>query len=423
MTARTKYVLQAGYNSSGITVRQFDVTVEKAKYITKLEVIDLPNKLDYAKGYIGSLDYSGLAVKATWSDSTTTIGEYRPYALCFEDEIADIDSSSTAETGIVKISCGEAETEFKVNLIDDLVLKMEVVKTHRYIENSNGSYFTDYNGGRYFHYNTYDTIKVYFKDGTTGTLSPYTYLNGYYPSYKDDQDKNHWSVGSVNYYTVTYLGHSISVPVTIEPSPVESISVISGTSKRYIENVDGYNDSKYISETGEYDDFYKYRFEKSDVYDAVIQINYTNGKSKTARLGDKVDGYYFDIEEDQYTDHWKLGSDNYVTVSYMGKETKLPITIIANPVDHIEVISAPSRIYYYGDEAFGDYDSGDDYYYFNTTDPTGLTVKVYIKTALQSNLPLKTAMNTESLTDTIMKFRAHGAPATEELPILSVVTE
>lgn len=390
MTAGTKYILRAGYNSSGITVRQFDVTVEKAKYITKLEVIDLPNKLDYAKGYIGSLDYSGLAVKATWSDGTTTIGEYRSYELCFEDEIADIDSSSTEETGIVKISCNEAETEFKVNLIDDLVLKMEVVKTHRYIENSNGYYSTDYNtGGHYFHYNTYDTIKVYFKDGTTGTLSPYTYLNGYYPSYKDDQDKNHWTVGSVNYYTVTYLGHSISVSVTIEPSPVESISVISGTSKRYIENAYGYNDSKYISETEGYDHFYKYRFEKSDIYDAVIQINYTNGKSKTARLGDKVDGYYFDIEEDQYTDHWKLGSDNYVTVSYMGKETKLPITVIANQVDHIEVISAPSRIYYYGDEAFGDYDSGDDYYYFNTTDPTGLTIKVYYKNGNSKQFTLK----------------------------------
>lgn len=389
MTAGTKYILRAGYNSSGITVRQFDVTVEKAKYITKLEVIDLPNKLDYAKGYIGDPDYNGLAVKATWSDGTTTIGEYRPYALCFEDEIADIDSYSTAETGIVKISCDEAETEFKVNLIDDLVLKMEVVKTHRYIENSNGRYWTDYNGGRYFHYNTYDTIKVYFKDGTTGILSPHTYLNGYYPSYKDDQDKNHWTVGSVNYYTVTYLGHSVSVPVTIEPSPIESINVISGTSKRYIENVDGYNDSKYISETGEYDYFYKYRFEKSDVYDAVIQINYTNGKSKTARLGDKVDGYYFDIEEDQYTDNWKLGSDNYVTVSYMGKETKLPITVIANPVNHIEVISTPSRIYYYGNEAFGDYDSGDDYYYFNTTDPTGLTVKVYYKSGTSKQFTLK----------------------------------
>lgn len=148
------------------TVRQFDVTVEKAKYITKLEVIDLPNKLDYAKGYIGDPDYNDLAVKATWSDGTTTIGEYRPYALCFEDEIADIDSYSTAETGIVKISCDEAETEFKVNLIDDLVLKMEVVKTHRYIENSNGRYWTDYNGGRYFHYNTYDTIKLRFTSKT-----------------------------------------------------------------------------------------------------------------------------------------------------------------------------------------------------------------------------------------------------------------
>lgn len=385
MKAGTAYILETGYSDSSKT-GSFNITVEKAKAITKLEITALPDRMNYIKGFVTNyIAYDGLTLKATWSDGRTATKKCYSSYLEFDDEIVRFDFSSTDEDGTVKISCGSAATQLKFRLKENPVVGLEVVSVggHRYIENCDGSYNTRYNPNtgseeRYFNYNFYPeaTIKVNYKNGSSKTVGLYEYLDGYTVSCRDDQYENHWKVGSDNYYTVTYLGHSVSVPVTIEPSPIESIKVISGTSKRLIENVDGWEATCYPS-TGAAETFFYYDYDGKDVSDAVIQINYTNGTFKTAHIGDYVDGFRIDVSDDQYNNHWKLGSDNYVTVSYMGKETKLPITVIANPVDHIEVISAPSRVYYYGDEAFGDYYPEDNSYHFYPTDLTGLTVKVY----------------------------------------------
>ena len=278
MKAGTAYILETGYSDSSKT-GSFNITVEKAKAVTKLEITALPYRMDYVKGFVTShIEYDGLTLKATWSDGRTATKECYGSYLEFDDEIVRFDFSSTDEDGIVKISCGSAATQLKFRL---------------------------------------------------------------------------------------------------KENPVVGLEVASVSEHRYIENCDGYMASYYNYETEKSEYFYRYHFYSSDVSDAVIQINYTNGTFKTARIGDYVDGFRIDVSDDQYNNHWKRGSDNYVTVSYMGKETKLPITVIANPVDHIEVISAPSRVYYYGDEAFGDYYPEDNSYHFYPTDLTGLTVKVY----------------------------------------------
>lgn len=278
MKAGTAYILETGYSDSSKT-GSFNITVEKAKAVTKLEITALPYRMDYVKGFVtNNIEYDGLTLKATWSDGRTATKECYGSYLEFDDEIVRFDFSSTDEDGTVKISCGSAATQLKFRLKENPVVGLEIANVGEH---------------------------------------------------------------------------------------------------RYIENCDGYMASYYNYETGKSEYFYRYHFYSSDVSDAVIQINYINGTFKTARIGDYVDGFRIDVSDDQYNNHWKLGSDNYVTVSYMGKETKLPITVIANPVDHIEVISAPSRVYYYGDEAFGDYYPEDNSYHFYPTDLTGLTVKVY----------------------------------------------
>lgn len=385
MKAGTTYILEAGYND-GSKTGSFNITVEKAKAVTKLEITALPYRMDYVKGVVtNNIEYDGLTLKATWSDGRTATKECYGSYLEFDGESVSFNFSSTDEDGIVKISCGSAATQLKFRLKENPVVGLEVVSVgeHRYIENCDGSYNTRYNPNtgleeRFFNYNFHPkaTIKVNYKDGSSKTVGLYEYLDGYTVSCRDDQYENHWKVGSDNYYTVTYLGRSVLVPVTIERSPIESIKVISGTSKRLIENVDGWEATRYPG-PGAAETFFYYDYAGKDVSDAVIQINYKSGPPKTAHIGDVVDGFGIYVDDDQYNNHWKLGSDNYLTVSYMGKETKLPITVIANPVDHIEVVSAPSRVYYYGDEAFGDYYPENNSYHFYPTDLTGLTVKVY----------------------------------------------
>lgn len=396
MQAGTTYILEAGYND-GSKTGSFNITVEKAKTVAKLEIASLPYRMDYIKGFVkGYIVYDGLTLKATWSDGTTTTEEcYNSYGdfpnVDFDGDTVNFDLSAADEDGIVKISCGSAETQFKLRLKENTVVGLEVVGTdkHRYIENCNGYYRTVFNMNNepqeqyyYYYFCPEVTIKVNYKNGSseTVTMDKYSnghlYLDGYSVYCEDNQEEKHWTVGSDNYYTVTYLGYSVPVRVTIETSPVESIKVISGTSKRLIENLDGW-ESTYYPGNRDPETFFYYSYDGNDVSDAVIQINYKSGSPKTAHIGDVVDGFRINVDDDQYNNHWKLGSDNYLTVSYMGKETKLPITVIANPVDHIEVISAPSRVYYYGDEAFGDYYPEDDSYHFYPTDLTGLTVKVY----------------------------------------------
>ena len=94
----------------------------------------------------------------------------------------------------------------------------------------------------------------------------------------------------------------------------------------YVENYDGFWEEWYNEDTGEFEEFFYY----STYYpsDAVIRINYKDGTSITANVGDEVDGYAIGWNDYQYLHPWTVGTDNQSTVTYLGVTVNLPITVV-----------------------------------------------------------------------------------------------
>lgn len=273
MESGNVYLLKAKLYSSSYD-GTFSVGVTEDVCVKSLEITSLPQKTKYIKDHI-NLDYSGLKMKVIWSDNTETLWDYNKDGNYINGEQIHFDNSLINVDGRVIISCGGARTEFNIEIIEN---------------------------------------------------------------------------------------------------PVEKIEVVSGTTLQCIENLYGYTGSRYDQESGTWVDYFNYYYEIPS--DVIIKISYIDGTYKTAGLYEIVDGYSFDWNDDQYTTPWTMGDDNYITLSYLGVTTLLPVSVIDNPVNHIEINSAPSREYVYGDTEYGYlYSDGD--YEFYPTDMTGLSFTVY----------------------------------------------
>lgn len=190
----------------------------------------------------------------------------------------------------------------------------------------------------------------------------------------------------IDYYNVDEDGKvyiecedvKLSFDVSIVEIPVKSLELVSGKIGPLPENAYGWPQSFYDENTQEIVyDYYHYSYTISD--NVKVKINYKDGSSKIAGFDEAVDGYYLQFIDNQYENHWELGKDNYLLVSYLGVETTIPVEIIENPVEKIEIVTAPTRVYEYGDNEYGYYDEEYDIYEFYPTDLSGLVFKVYYK--------------------------------------------
>lgn len=244
------------------------------------------------------------------------------------------------------------------------------------IEEAEGFRSTRSDGSSFFYYSysyPFDaTVRITYTDGSSVTAHPGDSINDYTVSLSDDQFDSPWTPGGSNVVTVDYMGKTAAIPVVIAPNPVASIQVIQSTAVRLYENTDGYYETDSNGESYFY-------YTLPDVSDAVIRINYTNGLSATAHPGDKVDGYRVRCTDNQTESYWMRGSDNYVTLSYMGRETQMPIAIVESPARSLTVTAAPSHQYLYGDEFYG----GSDW--FQPSDYTGLAFTVTYKDGSQKS--------------------------------------
>ena len=237
---------------------------------------------------------------------------------------------------------------------------------HEFIENQYGYWRTDSAGNDYFYYNysVYEKgnqLTVNFKDGKSIT---YTYEDGFfdeegnaidkkYLDYDDNQREEHWTVDRENYITVSYAGYECKVPVTIVENPVNSIEFRPEQPYDFVENGYGYwmTDSagnKYF--------LYDYSVNKEG---NQLTVNYNDGKSITYTYtedgffdeeGNTIDKKYWDYDSKQYSEHWTIDSENYITVSYMGHECKIPVTIVESQVMSITAEST-SKILEYSSNA------------------------------------------------------------------------
>ena len=269
------------------------------------------------------------------------------------------------------LTCDAASVTLNFTIIPNPVDHIELVS-----KGTNTTYFENYGGfmdnndnGEYFYYNTwypYDaTIKIVYKNGTSKTKYVGEKVDGYQIAWDHNQNVTPWVVGTNNKTIVSYIGHKVNLPITVKKNNIKNIQYVSGK-VTCLENTDG----------EQYDTYYYYYY---DVPSSItLKINYTDGTSKTASINDRIDCQYFETYSDQDEKPWVLGDKNSLTVSYLGFTTKVPVSVIKNPVERVELVSSPTRKYIYGDSKFGaSYENNEYELYAN--DLTGLSFKVYYK--------------------------------------------
>ena len=219
------------------------------------------------------------------------------------------------------------------------------------VENTNGGYWSYYDSStgeynRYYYYHSFSNSikgKITFNDGTqTININGIGFFyNGEYNnlSFSYNQSfENQWTVGGTYEIEVSALGKTVTVPVTIVPSPVESLEI---KPISIVENTGGYYADGYDSSTGEYKQYYRYNFWR--FINGTITFN---DGTEPVNLKNTDYFYYkgeynsFSISDSQsYQNQWKVGEEYEVelSLSKLGKTVTVPVTIIPSPVESIEI--------------------------------------------------------------------------------------
>ncbi|MBQ7714681.1 MAG: Ig-like domain-containing protein [Clostridia bacterium] len=388
MSAGETYILGARYNIGTMT-GSFSVSLEEVPYISGLQILTLPSKLEYLNYDVRNhISFAGLSMKVTWSDGTQTEWVYGKDGIYIEDEYVEFDLSTVEADATVYIHCGGQTEHYQITFIDDPVESIELVSASstEYIENFNGYEYDWFNeaSGEYekrFLYYTEShrdaVIKINYANGTSKTANVGEYVDGYSVSWSADQEDSPWTLGSNNPSVISYLGHTVNMPIVVVPNPVASLELVTASSSVYYENTNGYSFLWRDPSSGEYVE--KYYYYSKDHGDAVIKINYTNGTSKTVHVGDKVGEYYVNWYSEQDDSPWSLGSNNTIIISYLGKTVNMPVTVIQNPVTSIEIVSGLTTPVY--ENASGYWDArwvGEDYeeFYYYTPNYSEVVVRV-----------------------------------------------
>ena len=266
---------------------------------------------------------------------------------------------SVGEDNYFTISCLEAKTQVPVTIVASTVESISFTPVDAYeITELTEGYWTDDDYVTYFRYyipsfRDGDYITVNYNDGSDS-------VNFYFDvDYEDedysfvsedgeritvtrssDQYSEHWTVGEDNYFTIGCLGKTTQVPVTIIANHIESISFTPVNAYEIVECTGGYW-------VDDYDTYFKYYLPKFRDGD-FITVNYDDGRESANYYYDsEYDGDYYRFESedgdsiyadrysDQYSEHWTLGGENYFTLSCMGRETQVPVTVTENPVESI----------------------------------------------------------------------------------------
>ena len=255
-----------------------------------------------------------------------------------DGEAWTVGGNNTATFEYMGVDC-----TYNVQIIENPVASIEYVSGSISLTEETGGYWSElYNEetGEYeefFYYTSYSSnvmIKINYKDGSNKTGYLFDVVDGYYVNGYEEQYITPWIVGGENYMLVEYMGAKCTAPVTIVENPIESIEYVSGT-VTVVENGDGRWDTRYVQETDSYEDFYYYYY---DVWNVLVKLNYTDGTSVTCHIHSEIDGHVDDIT-DQYETPWVLGGDNKIIAECMGKTCEIPVTMLENPVDKIEVLS------------------------------------------------------------------------------------
>ena len=313
---------------------------------TGIKVVQLPDDTNYYEG----ADYDepkldGLVVETTWSDGETVTTAYDK-----ESEMSArgqrIHSFFYNESNIVKLYCNEAECSFDISRIANPVESIEVAggSIEPIMEHTNGSWNYDGEEDSFFEYGHPSLngleIKINYTDGTS-EITKITDENENFKGYpfkiiSSSQYYKPWEPGDDNFITISYLGKTTDVKVRVIEDPFDYIEVIHPTENVLVENIEGYEDTYFNDETGEYEDYFRYY--ESFLDDIIVRVHYKDGSYKDAKIFDEVDGEQIYADTEQNIKPYKVGSDNKIHIYYKKSSVDTYITVIENPVKSLEVL-------------------------------------------------------------------------------------
>lgn len=191
-----------------------------------------------------------------------------------------------------------------------------------------------------------------------------------------DQYENHWLVGNEYEITVECNGLTTTTSVSIVENPVASIEFTPVNPIEYMEETNGY--FEYDENGDEYYYYYSPSFEIGDILKitykdgTVTEYTYVGWLDDSNAYFESSDGVRINAEDvkqndDQYINHWSLGSDNYFTVEYLAATYNVPVTITENPIASIEFIPLNPVEYIENTNGYFQYDSnGEEYFDYYT---------------------------------------------------------
>ena len=181
-------------------------------------------------------------------------------------------------------------------------------------------------------------IKLTFTDGTTETVGYYN-ERGYVFSCGTNQFTGPWHAGGNNILTV-YLGEiSTNYNVTLIETPLESIEIAGAESFTLYENGEGEWKTRTDPETQLQTSYFEYSI-RPIITGYEYKLTFKDGREVVTEGGlwSLVDGYSFGFTDTQSTSPWIVGGNNILTVYIMGKYYDVPVEIIPNPVESLEII-------------------------------------------------------------------------------------
>ncbi len=336
---------------------EFSVTIE-ADPIESIEVIETKPIYEGADGWWRG-EYSDelgqeieffqyypwnaiVSVRVNYSDGTSRICSYSE--LRSEGNVSVNHSQSVnnqwqaGNTYTATLNLGKHSCDFEVKIDRRSIVDLEFSQFDSIIkEGSLGGWASQYVDGEwknYFEYLVYYNIgwvTAYYSDGTS---------REYHFSEVDiETDQNYfnqWTGGNSYPVTITVDGYSETVYLYIEPTNIERFEILE---TKPIYEGDGYNDSYYDEELGDYVNYIRY-----DEWDALdqIKIYYKDGTSEICHyddLGMKIGGSVYLYGNQGAPDNiWTAGNTYSAMLSCGMFDDEFEISIIENPIASIEIV-------------------------------------------------------------------------------------
>ncbi len=354
---------------------QIPVTVLDKPTVTNVEIVNLPyNTTHYDTALEDRINYDGLELKVTLSDGNERYLSYYDYYEEFNINYTLNTDKESENYGTVTVTVNDqASASFSLNIIENPVSKIEYVGgSLELIEDMNCQTEIDYNDVPFTYYHSYDSVlhnqgdvfKFTYKDGRTEYYALHNYIgNGEYSMYTQcDQYANHWTKDSENYLTVIYAGLETTVPVRLIENPYANFEYI-GDPIYAVENTLGYYETDYEGNKFFYYEYESYAFNESLGDD--FKLTYKNGDTAYVDMWYNYNGISTSVVSNQYENHWTKDSDNnFISVTFAGFETKIPVIITENPYKELEYVGPPISVYENANGYFEFDEYGNEYFWY-----------------------------------------------------------